>query len=74
MTIPASLIQNAVLAADAAAMEPHVTPADQTRAVVRRVIEFLVGNGLITITPEEDWPVWLVMDPPFDSSTWKRAT
>lgn len=76
MTTTERLIQNAVLAADSVAMQPHNTSAAQTRAVVTRAVEFLIGNGLIIVRPEEDWPEWLVMDPPFEdeASTWKRAT
>jgi hypothetical protein len=63
--IPEGLIQNAVLAADVVAIGPHRTGAEKTRAVVTRAVEFLVGNGLITVVPQDEWPEWLVMDPPF---------
>lgn len=62
----ADVIHNAVLAADAVAIRrDYPTEAARTRAVVARALEFAVGNGLVTVTPRDQWPEWLAMDPPF---------
>lgn len=60
-----ALTRNATLAADSVAIGFIGTGGEQTRAIVQRAIEFMVGNGLIEVKPQDEWPVWLVWDPPY---------
>ena len=62
-----ALVQDATMSADAVAMQPHLTHAEATRAIVRRAIEALAANGRITVVPIEQWPDAYVIDPPYDS-------
>jgi hypothetical protein len=59
------LIQNAVLSADSVACLDYPTGAQRTRAIVKRTVESLIGNGLVSVTPRSEWPRWIVLDPPF---------
>ena len=61
-----ALLRDACLSADAVAMEPHTTDADKTRAIVRRTVEVLLGNGMIMVTDADTWPDWVVLDPPYN--------
>lgn len=65
--IPEALIHNACYSADTVAMQPHPTNAQQTKAIVTRALEALVANGMIEIVPEEDWPGWYIINPPYDA-------
>lgn len=66
MAVDDRLVQNAVLAADEVAISFQGTNADKTRAVVRRALEALEANGLITVTPEEDRPMFFAPFPPYE--------
>lgn len=62
------LTQKACFAADGVAIENRyssMTGAAQTRAVVERALEFLIGNGLVTVPELKEG--WLQMDPPYDA-------
>ena len=63
--IPKALIRNACLAADRAAMQPHATKAEETRAIVTRALEALANNGQIKIVKPDHWPGWFIVDPPY---------
>lgn len=53
-------------AADIAAIENRSkTNAEMVRAAVTAALECAVGNGLITVVPEEDWPRFIVSSPPY---------
>ena len=61
------LVRNASFAADSAALEEianGATNAQVTRRVVRRTIEFLVGNGLLEFKHDGS-DEWLTIEPPF---------
>lgn len=64
--VPANLIQHACIAADVVAMQPTMVGADRTRAIITRALEALLNNGLIQVTPEDQWPQWFVIDPPYE--------
>lgn len=40
------------------------TPHEHTKRVVRAALRMLLANGLITVTPPEERPEWVVLDPP----------
>jgi len=65
------LTQDACFAADGVALtnrhDPNMTGAQQTRAVVRRTIEFLIGNNIVAVVEHND-SRWLKMDPPYDEN------
>lgn len=67
------LTQQACFAADQVAMEHRrsgemLTGAEQTRGIVERTIEFLIGNGLIEVTlPADGEGVWMKVEPPYDA-------
>lgn len=65
MAISDDVLRHAVFAADAAAMQPHNTEMSRTRAIVKAALECLEGNGIIQVTPQEDWPEWIAVDPPY---------
>jgi hypothetical protein len=66
------LTQDACFAADSVAItnrhDPNMTGAQQTRAVVRRTIEFLIGNNIVVVVDHNDMPRWIKMDPPYDEN------
>ena len=66
------LLHMCMFAADRAAIEasrdPQTTPHMMTTAAVRAALELAVGNRLITITPLDDWPTYVSLDPPFTRS------
>lgn len=59
-------VKAAIFAADHAVLKPGVSAlpgADRTRIAVTAAIGHLIGHGLITVTPEAEWPEWLPVDP-----------
>ena len=66
------LTQDACFAADTVAItnrqDPNMTGAQQTRAVVRRTIEFLIGNDIVAVVDHNDTLRWIKMDPPYDEN------
>jgi hypothetical protein len=46
------------------------TPAERTRAAVRAALRMLLANGLVTAVPMEDWPAYVILDPP--GPTWTQ--
>jgi hypothetical protein len=38
--------------------------ADQTRVTAEAVLGYLIGHGLITVHPVQQWPEWLGMEIP----------
>lgn len=60
------LLRNCTMAADTVAMQSFDTGHEQTKAIVKRVLEFAEGNGLIVMVPKKDWPEYINLDPPFD--------
>jgi len=46
-------------------MEFYDSGADRTRAVVRRALEALEANELITVKPLEEWPDTYAPYPPY---------
>lgn len=65
MAIPDQMVENAAFSADSVAFGFSGTPAERTRAIVRRALEALEGNGLITVIPVGDWPTHFIADPPY---------
>lgn len=59
------LVRNACFSADEVAMEFYDSGADRTRAVVRRALEALEANELITVKPLEEWPDTYAPYPPY---------
>lgn len=62
------LVQNTCFAADGAAMDERakgVTNAQITRAVVRRTIEFLIGNDLVEFKSTGEG-TWMNIEPPYE--------
>lgn len=54
-------------AADQYAMDRQVRAlpgADQTAAAVTAALGYLIGHGLITVKPADEWPEWLDLDVP----------
>ncbi len=61
-----ALVEFASEAADRVALScTMMTAASRTRAQVQAALEMAIGNGLITITPRDQWPEWIVLDPPY---------
>lgn len=63
-----SLMRNVQLAYDVAAIDAinaGKTNAEVAKAAVREALLCAEGNGMITITPREQWPEWIVSDPPY---------
>jgi hypothetical protein len=52
------------------------TEAARTRAIVTEAFWCAFGNGLITAVPQEQWPVYLALDPPYDPTEkfWERGS
>lgn len=59
------LIRNACFSADSVAIEFEGTTSKFTEAVVTRALEALIANGLISVTPLEEWPEYYMPDPPY---------
>lgn len=60
-----TLVRNACFAADNVAIDSrHLPGVQQTEAIVRRTIEFLIGNGLVEFIKDGS-NEWLKIDPPY---------
>lgn len=57
------LVSNSCLIAGNAAMQTHSTEARRTAAITEAVLTFVVQQGMVKITPSEEWPEWLPMQP-----------
>ena len=55
-----------------AKMSGDQIPASITRKAVTAAFECALGNGLISITPEDEWPEWIAVDPPYEPG-WPNA-
>jgi hypothetical protein len=42
----------------------HITEASRTRLTVEAALGYLIGAGLITVTPEADWPEYFEVSIP----------
>jgi hypothetical protein len=63
-----ALLHNLMFAADAAAIEASrrgATGAERAKAAVKEALECALGNGLLTVTPREEWPEYIAMSPPY---------
>jgi hypothetical protein len=61
------VIRNAMFAADQAVIGgTFSTRAEATRAAVTAAFELAAGNGLIRLTPREDWPEYISLTAPYD--------
>jgi hypothetical protein len=72
------LMNNAMFAADSEALkkgppsrirnpdgsQQGETPHERTTRVVRAALRMLLANGLITALPPEEWPEYVILDPP----------
>jgi hypothetical protein len=63
-----SLMRNIQMAYDIAAI--NAVNAGHTKAVVaeaavREALLCAEGNGMITVTPREEWPEWISSTPPY---------
>jgi hypothetical protein len=62
------LVSRAASAADMVAFTPEfqtMTGAEQCRAFLQRGLEALIANGLISVTPMDEWPEYFVSTPPY---------
>lgn len=59
------LIREATYSADLVATNKYLITSDLVGAAVRRAIEMSLANGLVTLTPIEDWPERVSLDPPY---------
>lgn len=69
MSMVETLTHQACFAADTVAIDNRhtgMTGAQQTHAIVRRTIEFLIGNGLIDVVDQGSLNPWIKPDPPYD--------
>jgi hypothetical protein len=65
-----ALLHHVMFAADTASIDakrhgghtPHVI----TTLAVREALKCALGNGLITVTPRDQWPEWIAVDPPYE--------
>lgn len=72
MNIFNELVQNATISADDVAIGFRGTNADRTQAIVRRALEALEANGMITVVPVEQWPPFYTPFPPYTGlSGWR---
>ena len=61
------VIRCAIFAADDAVIgETFRTRADEIRAAVTAAFELAAGNGLIRLTPRDEWPEYIAMTPPYE--------
>lgn len=72
------LLHNAMFAASGESMRPGPpsripgpdgrpmgeTPHEHTKRVVRAALRMLLANGLVQPVAAEEWPEWVVLDPP----------
>lgn len=59
------LVRIALFAADSVAIGAHSrTRADATRTAVTEAIGYLIGHGLITMKPLDEWPEYLALQTP----------
>lgn len=63
-----ALVQLACMSADDVAIGFQGTNAERTRAIVRRAIEALVANCIITIAPIDSWPGFYTPFPPYETT------
>jgi hypothetical protein len=62
------LVQNACFAADRVALtQSFGSPAEATRVKIHAALELLIGNGLIVVKPLEEWPLYIALDPPYNT-------
>ena len=61
------LVQNGSFAADMVAVGHPGTGAEKTRAIVKKALEALIGNGQIHIVPPTEWNYYFLPDPPYDN-------
>lgn len=66
MAIPNEVLRTATLGADNVAMSFKGIEADRTRAIIKRALEVLEYNKMITFTDPETWPEWMILDPEID--------
>lgn len=59
------LVRNACFSADSVAVDFTGASLNLTRALVTRALEALLANGLISVTPLEEWPDYYIPDPPY---------
>jgi hypothetical protein len=63
-----NLVRSTCFAADMVALDAFhaagMTNAEVTRVIIRRSLEFLIGNDLIEVKPEH-LEGWLTLEPPF---------
>lgn len=61
------VVSYAVFAADKVAIGGgFATPADATQAAVTEAFKLALGNGLIRLVPQDEWPEYVALDPPYD--------
>jgi len=59
------LVQLGSMAADNVAIGFVGTGAERTKASVREALQCLLANGLIQMTPIDQWPEYVALDPPY---------
>jgi hypothetical protein len=60
------LTRNGKLAADRVVIGigSNSTQSERTRIAVRAALRMLIANGIITVSPIEQWPNLVLLDPP----------
>ena len=65
-----ALLHHVMFAADTASIDAKMrgghTPHQITTMAVREALRCGLGNGLIAVTPREQWPEWIAVDPPYE--------
>lgn len=61
------VIHSAMFAADDAVIgQAFRTRAGEIRAAVTAAFELAAGNGLIRLTPRDEWPELIALSPPYE--------
>lgn len=68
------LVRNACFAGDRQAMLPWRTEAARTRGIIQDALLLLIGNRLITVVPRDEWPEFIVLDPPYDHNPFEMKS
>lgn len=69
MAVPDQILRTATLSTDLTALYFVGTGADRNRAVLKRALEVLEHNKMITFTEPDTWPEWISLDPVIEETT-----
>lgn len=61
------VVRMVVFAADNAVIgKAFRTRAEETRAAVMEAFRCAMGNGVIRVTPRDEWPEYIALSPPYE--------